>query len=88
MSPHTKAADCKTLELSFSITLCSPVADILWLRSQVQYIERRHGVTARQFQEAWDDPDREELAEEEDSEWGSYFRSVGAASDGRLIEMG
>ena len=63
------------------------MADILWLKWQVQHIERRHGVTARQFQDAWDDPDREELAEEEDPEWGLYFRSMGAASDGRLIEM-
>jgi hypothetical protein len=44
-------------------------------------------VTARQFQEAWDDPDREDLAEEDDPDWGPYFRSVGATSDGRLIEM-
>ena len=46
------------------------MADILWLTWQVQHIERRHGVTARLFQEAWDDPDREELAEEADPEWG------------------
>jgi len=39
------------------------MADILWLTWQVQPIERRRCVTARQFQEAWDDPDREELAE-------------------------
>ncbi len=63
------------------------MADILWLRWQVQHIERRHGVTARKFQQAWDDPDREELAEENNPEWGPYFRSVGETSDGRLIEM-
>jgi hypothetical protein len=63
------------------------MADILWLKWQVQHVERRHGVTARQFQEAWDDPDREELAEEDDPEWGPYFRSMGSTSDGRLIEM-
>jgi len=63
------------------------MADILWLRWQVQHIERRHGVTAQQVQQAWDDPDREDLADEEDPEWGPYFRSVGATSDGRLIEM-
>ena len=63
------------------------MSDILWMRWQVQHIERRHGVTARQLQGAWDDPDREEVAEEEDPKWGPYVRSVGATSDGRLIEM-
>jgi hypothetical protein len=63
------------------------MADILWLTWQVQHIERRHGVTARQFEEAWDDPHREELAEESDVEWGSYFLSVGSTFDGRLLEM-
>ena len=53
----------------------------------MRHIENRHGVTAGEFQEAWDDPDREDLAEEEDPEWGPYFRSMGVASDGRLIEM-
>jgi len=42
------------------------MADILWLKWQVQHIQRRHGVTAQQFEEAWDDPNREELAEEND----------------------
>jgi hypothetical protein len=63
------------------------LADILWMTWQVQHIERRHGVTARQFEEAWEDPDREELAEEDDPAWGPYFRSIGSTSGGQLIEM-
>ena len=47
------------------------MGDILWLKWQLQHIERRHGVTARRFQEAWDDPDREELTQEEDPSGGS-----------------
>jgi len=49
--------------------------------------QRRHGVTAQQFEEAWDDPNREELAEENDPDWGSYFRSIGSTSDERLVGM-
>ena len=63
------------------------MADILWLRWQVRHIERRHGVTAQQFEEAWDDPNREEVAEENDPDWGSYFRSIGSTSDGQLVGM-
>lgn len=63
------------------------MADILWMKWQVQHIERRHGVTARRFEEAWEDPYREELAVEDDPEWGPYFRSIGSTSAGPLIEM-
>ena len=63
------------------------MADILWRRWQVQHIERRHGVSAEDFEAAWDDPAREDLAEEEHPEWGTYFRSLGSTSDGRLVEM-
>lgn len=63
------------------------MADILWRTWQVQHIELRHGVTAQDFEEVWDDPAREDLAEEEHPEWGTYFRSLGSTSEGRLVEI-
>ena len=63
------------------------MADIFWRPWQVEHIERRHRVSAREFEEAWDDPNREELAQEDHPEWGPYFRSLGSTSDGRLLEM-
>jgi hypothetical protein len=63
------------------------MTDILWLRWQTAHIERRHGVSAREFEEAWDDPNREGLSEDDDPERGPYFRSIGATSEGRVIEM-
>lgn len=42
------------------------MAVILWTRWQERHIERSHGVSATDFEEAWDDPAREDLAEEED----------------------
>lgn len=63
------------------------MADILWRTWQLRHIEKRHGVSATDFEEAWDDPAREELAEEDDPEWGPSFRSLGMTSDGRLVEM-
>lgn len=63
------------------------MSEIHWKRWQREHIEKRHGVTATDFEEAWDDPGREDLAEEEHAEWGSFIRSIGATSDGRLVEM-
>lgn len=63
------------------------MADILWQAWQARHIEARHGVSAREFEEAWDDPERDDLSEEPHPEWGPYFRSLGATADGRLIEM-
>lgn len=63
------------------------MADILWHRWQVEHIERGHRVSAQEFEEAWDDPDREDLAQEDHPEWGPYLRSLGSTSDGRLLEM-
>jgi len=63
------------------------MADILWRSWQVRHIERRHRVSAREFEEAWDDPDRADLAEEQHPTWGTSFRSLGATSDGRVLEM-
>lgn len=63
------------------------MSDVLWLRWQVRHIEWRHHVSARDFEEAWDDPDREDLAKEDDPDWGPCFRSLGSTSDGRLLEM-
>ena len=63
------------------------MAVILWLDWQVRHIEQRHGVSAQEFEEAWDDPAREDLAEEEHPEWGPCFLSLGSTSGGRLIAM-
>lgn len=61
--------------------------DIYWTREQRRHIEKRHGVTAQDFEEAWDDPNREDLAEEEDPVWGPYKLSMGCTSGGRIVEM-
>jgi hypothetical protein len=63
------------------------MADILWRPWQVEHIERKHHVSAQEFEEAWDDPNREDLAQDDHPEWGPYFRSLGPTSDGRLLEM-
>ncbi len=63
------------------------MADILWRTWQTQHIEVGHGVSALEFEQAWDDPDREDVSEEPHPEWGPYFRSLGSTADGRSIEM-
>lgn len=63
------------------------MSGIHWERWQKEHIEKGHGVAATDFEEAWDDPGREDLAEEEHPDWGPFTRSIGATSDGRLVEM-
>src|SRR5438874_12493466 len=63
------------------------MADILWQSWQMRHIEGRHGVSGQEFEEAWDDPAREDIAEEPHPEWGPYFRSLGSTVGGRSIEM-
>lgn len=63
------------------------MTDILWRAFQVEHIEERHGVSAEEFEEAWDDPSREDLAQEPDLEWGTSYRSLGSTSDGRVVVM-
>jgi len=46
------------------------MAEIAWSAWQVKHIERRHHVSARDFDTAWHDPERIELAEEFDETYG------------------
>jgi hypothetical protein len=63
------------------------MARILWL-TWVPHCDRPHGVTAQPFEEAWDDPDRAELAEEDDPEWGTASgASARPLSDRHVVEL-
>lgn len=59
------------------------MAEIVWGPYQVQHIERRHGVTAEQFDEAFHDPLREDVERRPD---GSTL-SHAFTDTGRLLEM-
>ncbi len=63
------------------------MADILWGRWQAVHITERHGVERQDFEEAWDDPARVELAEHEHPLQGRYFVSLGRTSDRRVLTM-
>ena len=63
------------------------MAVILWEHWQKDHITRRHGVSREQFDQAWHDPDRQELEQRHDALYGPYFASLGYTEDGRLLEM-
>lgn len=63
------------------------MAEILWLAWQLRHIQARHGITAREFEEAWDDPGREDLESADQDSQGPYVLSVGSTSDGRVVVM-
>jgi hypothetical protein len=63
------------------------VADIAWGPRQVEHITQRHGVSARDFDTAWHDPERRDLAEELHEEHGPYYLSIGCAALGKALKM-
>ena len=63
------------------------MAVILWERWQKDHIIRRHGVSKEDFDQAWHDPDRQELEQRIDEEYGPYIVSLGYTEDRRLLEM-
>ena len=63
------------------------MAVILWGAYQEEHITMRHGVSAEDFDEAWHDPQREEIDPGMHPQHGPYFRSLGYTDDGSLLEM-
>ncbi len=63
------------------------MAEILWGRWQVEHIARRKSVTREDFDEAWHDPYRQDLAAGRHKKHGPYYRSVGATSEGHDLAM-
>jgi hypothetical protein len=63
------------------------VAVIAWGPWQMQHITRRHGVSAADFDAAWHDPERVDLAEEFHEGHGPYWVSLGAAAVGKPLKM-
>jgi hypothetical protein len=61
------------------------VAEILWTSFQETHITARHGVTAKQFDEAWHD--RIDVAAARHRRHGPYYLSVGLTDGGRVVEM-
>ena len=53
----------------------------------MQHITRRHGVSAADFDAAWHDPERVDLAEEFHEGHGPYWVSIGAAAAGKPLKM-
>jgi hypothetical protein len=63
------------------------VAQIVWGRWQREHIADRHGVSPQDFDAAWHDPDRVDLATERHEERGPYYVSIGAAALGKALKM-
>lgn len=62
------------------------MAIVAWGSWQEEHITRRHRVTAGDFDAAWHDPYRRDLAEENHEEHGPYYVSVGNAN-GKPLKM-
>jgi hypothetical protein len=62
------------------------VAEIAWGSWQRKHITERHGVSARDFDVAWHDPDRKDLATGRHVIRGVYFVSIGLTA-GRPLKM-
>jgi hypothetical protein len=63
------------------------VAEIAWGAWQVKHITRRHGVSSKDFDTAWHDPERKDLAEQLHEEHGPYYLSIGCAALGKPLKM-
>ncbi len=63
------------------------MAEIAWGAWQVEHITRQHGVSAKDFDTAWHDPERRDLAEESHEEHGPYYVSIGCAALGKSLKM-
>jgi hypothetical protein len=60
---------------------------IIWEAYQHDHITRRHQVSSADFEEAWLDPDRQDIQQKFHETFGPYFESLGYTADGRLLEM-
>ena len=63
------------------------MVDILWGSWQVEHIWRRHRVSQTDFDTAWHDPNRRDLAQKRHRKHGPYYVSVGWARLGKPLEM-
>jgi hypothetical protein len=63
------------------------VAQIAWGAWQVKHITERHGVSSRDFDTAWHDPERKDLAEQRHAEHGPYYVSIGCAAVAKPLKM-
>lgn len=63
------------------------MAGIAWGPWQVKHISKRHGVSAQDFDTAWHDPERRDLAEQLHAKHGPYWLSVGCAALGKPLMM-
>jgi hypothetical protein len=63
------------------------VVDVAWGAWQVEHIAKRHGVSTQDFDTAWHDPERKDLAEERHKDHGPYYVSIGSAALGKPLKM-
>ena len=63
------------------------MASIAWGPWQTEHITKRHRVSARDFDAAWHDPERRDLAEEVHEDHGPYYVSVGSSALGKALIM-
>jgi len=61
------------------------VANIIWGKWQEEHIGKKHRVSAQDFDDAWHDPEREDLEEEYHEQNGPYTISVGCARGKGLV---
>ena len=63
------------------------MAVIAWGPLQMKHITHRHGGSAEDFDAAWHDPERVDLAEEFHERHGPYRVSIGSAAVGKPLKM-
>lgn len=63
------------------------VAEIAWGAWQREHISERHGVSARDFDVAWHDPERRDLATAQYPRRGAYYVSIGLSAGGEPLKM-
>ena len=61
------------------------MARVLWTDYQEKHITERHGVTAEEFEEAWND--RDQLKASKHPTWGAYFEGYGYTNAGRCLYL-
>lgn len=63
------------------------MTEIAWGAGQIEHITERRGGSSSDFDPAWHDPERRDLAEQRHAEHGPYYVSIGAAALGRPLKM-
>jgi hypothetical protein len=61
------------------------MARILWTAYQVQHIEKRHDVSAEEFDQAWNDRDEPKMRK--DRKWGTYYEGYGYTNGGKCLYL-